>query len=158
MNLLFYIYAVLYNQIIIIIVKGIPNPVSYTHLDVYKIQHLIIQVIINLVHNAIKYTPQGSNITLHAYQKEDMVTIEVYDDGAGIPDDKKEHIFDKFYRGNTKIVDSKRSLGLGLALCKSIVHSHGGEIHVMDRIPHGAMFYFTLPATKLKLEEHGEVS
>ena len=41
-----------------------------------------------------------------------MVTIEVYDDGAGIPDDKKEHIFDKFYRGNTKIVDSKRSLGL----------------------------------------------
>lgn len=120
--------------------------------------HLIIQVIINLVDNAIKYTPQGSNITLHAYQKEDMVTIEVYDDGAGIPDDKKEHIFDKFYRGNTKIVDSKRSLGLGLALCKSIVHSHGGEIHVMDRIPHGAMFYFTLPATKLKLEENGEVS
>ena len=66
--------------------------------------------------------------------------------------DKKEKIFEKFYSANNQIVDSKRSLGLGLALCKSIINAHGGTISVSDHKPHGALFCFTLPETKIHLE------
>ncbi len=73
---------------------------------------LIVQVIINIVDNAIKYTPKGSNIMIRSYKKEGMIYIEIYDDGPGIPNDKKEKIFEKFYSANNQIVDSKRSLDL----------------------------------------------
>ena len=65
----------------------------------------------------------------------------------------KEHIFETFYTGTNKIADSRRSLGLGLALCKSIVNVHGGEIKVSDAHPHGAVFQFTLPAGEVKVYE-----
>ena len=65
----------------------------------------------------------------------------------------KEHIFETFYTGTNKIADSRRSLGLGLALCKSIVNVHGGEIKVSDAHPHGAVFQFTLPAGEVYLYE-----
>ena len=78
---------------------------------------LIIQVIINLVDNAIKYTPVGSIIDIVSYQREDMIVIEVRDNGEGIPDKEKNKIFEKFYTLNNKLVDSKKSIGLGLALC-----------------------------------------
>lgn len=113
---------------------------------------LIVQVIINIVDNAIKYTPKGSNIMIRSYKKEGMIYIEISDDGPGIPNDKKEKIFEKFYSANNQIVDSKRSLGLGLALCKSIINAHGGTISVSDHKPHGALFCFTLPETKIHLE------
>src|SRR5699024_3794478 len=75
---------------------------------------LIVQVIINIVDNAIKYTPKGSNIMIRSYRKEGMIYIENCDDGTGIPNDKKEKIFEKYTISNNQIVDSKRSLGLGL--------------------------------------------
>lgn len=58
-----------------------------------------------------------------------------------------------FYTANTEIADSHRSLGLGLALCKSIITAHGGNITVTDNLPHGALFTFTLPAEEVKLHE-----
>ena len=73
---------------------------------------LIIQVIINLVDNAIKYTPVGSIIDIVSYQREDMIVIEVRDNGEGIPDKEKNKIFEKFYTLNNKLVDSKKSIGL----------------------------------------------
>ena len=113
---------------------------------------LIIQVIINIVDNAIKYTPAGSHITIHSYQEENMIVIDIYDDGPGIGDDKKDKIFDMFYSANERIVDSKRSLGLGLALCKSIVNAHGGKIQILDNYPQGALFRFTLPAQEVNID------
>lgn len=110
---------------------------------------LIIQVIINIVDNAIKYTPKESNITIHSYYKRSMVYVEIWDDGPGIPDDEKQKVFDKFYSRNNNIVDGKRSMGLGLALCKSIINAHGGSIDIFDCNPHGSLFRFTLPATKI---------
>ena len=116
---------------------------------------LIVQVIINLLDNAIKYTPAGSVIEVHTEKNNAarQVLVSVSDDGPGIPDDQKPHIFDMFYSGANKIADSRRSLGLGLSLCKSIVTAHGGTIWVTDRDPKGTVFTFTLPAGEVELHE-----
>ena len=114
---------------------------------------LIVQVIINLVDNAIKYTPAGSLIELHTAQADKWVIVSVTDNGPGIPDALKPRVFDMFYSGSNKVADSRRSLGLGLSLCRSIVTAHGGTISVADHQPHGATFTFTLPAGEVNLHE-----
>lgn len=114
---------------------------------------LIVQVIINLVDNAIKYTPTGSNIEIHTAKREKWIVVSVSDNGPGIPDKQKPYIFDMFYSGANKIADSRRSLGLGLSLCKSIITAHGGTISVSDNQPRGTVFIFTLPAGEVELHE-----
>ena len=114
---------------------------------------LIVQVIINIVDNAIKYTPKGSHIEIEMKKEGNRAVISIADDGPGISDENKKHVFDMFFSGSKKIADSRRSLGLGLALCKSIVNSHGGEIAVRDREPHGTVFTFTLPVEEVQLHE-----
>lgn len=114
---------------------------------------LMVQVVINLINNAVKYTPAGSHITIQTYIKNKQVITEVSDDGPGIPDAEKPHVFDMFYTSSTKITDSHRGIGLGLALCKSIIHLHGGTISVKDNLPQGTIFRFTLPAWEVHLHE-----
>lgn len=114
---------------------------------------LIVQVLINLVNNAIKYTPAGSVIEITAKKQEGWIVVSVADDGPGIPDEQKPHIFEMFYTGASQIADSRRSLGLGLALCRSIITAHGGRITVSDRSPSGTVFTFTLPAEEVALHE-----
>ena len=114
---------------------------------------LIVQVLINLIDNAIKYTPSGSEIEISAVEKDNEIAITVADNGHGIADEIKPRVFDMFYTGAEKIADSRRSLGLGLALCKSIVNAHGGEITVSDNKPHGAAFTFTLPKEEVEISE-----
>ena len=114
---------------------------------------LIVQVLINLVDNAIKYTPVGSTIAVSAARQGQWAVISVADDGDGIPDSAKARIFDMFYTVNSGVADSRRSMGLGLALCKSIVTAHGGEIAVADNTPHGTVFSFTLPIEEVTLHE-----
>ena len=114
---------------------------------------LIVQVIVNLVDNAVKYTPKGSVILITSKRQDNLAVISVSDNGSGIPDDLKERVFDMFYTGANEIADSRRSLGLGLSLCRSIVNAHGGSITVCDNIPHGTIFTFTLPAEEVHLNE-----
>lgn len=114
---------------------------------------LIVQVIINIVDNAIKYTPKGSKIEIEIKKEGNWAVISIADNGDGISDENKKHVFDMFFCGANKIADSRRSLGLGLALCKSIVNSHGGEITVEDHKPHGTIFTFTLPVEEVQLHE-----
>ena len=114
---------------------------------------LIIQVIINLVDNAIKYTPAGSHITITTKQNEQHTEISVADNGAGIPDNEKEKVFQMFYSGSNPIADCRRSLGLGLSLCKSIITAHGGEIVVTDNVPAGTIFTFTIPSGEVEVHE-----
>ena len=114
---------------------------------------LIIQVIVNLVDNAVKYTKPGSSITVTTKKNGTMAEVQVSDTGDGIADDEKEKIFDKFYCGDHKIADNRRSLGLGLYLCKSIVEAHGGTIRVTDNLPQGSVFCFTLPLEEVTLHE-----
>ena len=114
---------------------------------------LIIQVIINLVDNAIKYTPVGSDIKITSENKNGYVSVSVTDNGNGIPDHMKPRIFEMFYTGDNKIADSRRSLGLGLALCKSIIHAHGGDIILTDNKPNGCIFTFTIPSGEVNINE-----
>ena len=114
---------------------------------------LIIQVIMNLVDNAVKYTPPGSHIRIRAQAAGDRVELSVADDGPGIPDEQKPKIFDMFYTGSNRLGDSRRSLGLGLGLCRSIAAAHGGTLTVADNTPHGAVFSFTLPRGEVTMHE-----
>ena len=114
---------------------------------------LMVQVIINIVDNAIKYTPKGSNILIKTWKQGDKAVISIADDGDGIPDEMKERVFDMFYSGANKIADSRRSLGLGLSLCRSIVNAHGGKITVSDNTPHGTVFTITLPTGEVEIHE-----
>ena len=114
---------------------------------------LIVQVIINIIDNAIKYTPAGSEIDIWWKQKGNFIYISIADNGPGISDQAKPHIFDMFYSASNQIADSRRSMGLGLALCKSIVNAHGGEIMVTDHLPHGSVFTFSVPAGEVELHE-----
>ncbi len=113
---------------------------------------LVIQVLINLIDNAIKHTPKGSLIAISAEDAGQFAKISVADNGQGVPEKDKERIFEMFYTG-AAYADGKRSLGLGLALCKSIVNSLGGEISLIDNIPHGSCFTFTLPKGEVKIYE-----
>ena len=114
---------------------------------------LIVQVLINIIDNAIKYTPPGSEIRIRWRRQGDSILVSVADNGPGIPDEAKPRIFDMFYSASNAIGDSRRSMGLGLALCKSIVNAHGGEITVADQEPHGAIFTFSIPAGEVELHE-----
>lgn len=113
---------------------------------------LIVQVVINIVNNAIKYTPEGSHICISAEKEDKMVCIHIADDGPGISDEAKVHLFDMFYTAGIGKADSRRGLGLGLSLCQSIVEAHGGEIFVENNKPHGAVFSFTLPLEEVNLD------
>ena len=114
---------------------------------------LIMQVLVNLVDNAIKYTPPGSVICIRGTKTDGKAQISVEDNGPGIPEEMKTHIFEMFYTGKTTVADSHRSLGLGLALCHSIIEAHEGTLVLTDHDPHGCNFTFTLPLSEVTLNE-----
>ena len=102
---------------------------------------LIGQVLRNLLENALKYTPEGTDITLSASVAEKEIRVTVADRGAGIPPEEAGRIFEKFVRGK----HAGGGVGLGLAICREIVAAHGGRIW-MENVPGGgASFTFTLP-------------
>ncbi len=100
---------------------------------------LIEQALMNLMDNAIKYTPEGAPIDLHARIDEDSLLFELADYGPGIPSGEEEKIFEKFVHG------AGGGIGLGLAICKAIIQAHGGRIWAENRHGGGAVFMFTLP-------------
>ena len=114
---------------------------------------LIMQVLINLVDNAIKYTPPGSVILIRGRKTDRGAQISVEDNGPGIPEEMKPHVFEMFYTGKKAIADSHRSMGLGLALCRSIVEAHNGTLMLTEHEPHGCNFTFTLPLSEVTLHE-----
>lgn len=114
---------------------------------------LITQVLINLINNAINNTQVGSNIRVISEKGDECVRVCVIDDGPGIPDDIKPHIFEMFYTRKGKVSDGRRGVGLGLALCKSIVEAHGGIINLTDNEPSGCCFTFTLPLGEVTINE-----
>ncbi len=137
--------------------KSVEHSISVENRDEFLLAkmdaRLIVQVIINIIDNAVKYTPKGSHIVIKTERVGDKAVISISDDGDGIPNELKPRIFDMFYSGANQIADSRRSLGLGLSLCKSIILAHGGEISVSDNLPHGTIFTFTLPVGEVKIYE-----
>ena len=114
---------------------------------------LIMQVLINLINNAVKNTPTGSHISIESRQAGTDAVVTVRDDGPGIPDEMKPHVFEMFYTGQNKVADGRRGLGLGLALCKAIVESHGGRIALTDNAPRGCCFTVSLPMKEVQVHE-----
>ena len=106
---------------------------------------LLEQVLMNLFDNAIKYTPPGTPLELSASESLYTVTVELADRGPGIPQGEEEHIFEKFVRGRT----AGGGVGLGLAICRTIINAHGGSIWAENRPGGGAVFRFTLSAAGL---------
>ena len=103
--------------------------------------------------NAIKYTPVGSVISIVAENKDGFIWVSVADNGNGISEHIKPCVFEMFYTGDNKIADSRRSLGLGLPLCRSIINAHGGEITLRDNEPCGSVFTFTIPSNEVNINE-----
>jgi signal transduction histidine kinase/DNA-binding response OmpR family regulator len=105
------------------------------------------QMLMNLLGNAIKFTPKGGKIELVAKQVDDMVRIEVRDSGPGIPPEEKQRIFEAFHRmgQNEKISEGT---GLGLAITRRLVELHGGQLSVESEVGAGSCFFFTLPAVR----------
>jgi two-component system, OmpR family, sensor histidine kinase KdpD len=108
---------------------------------------LLGQVLWNLLENAVKYTPPGSPLELAAYEEDASVIIEVRDRGPGVPAGEEEHIFQKFYRGQSgKMSGKMRGAGLGLPICRAIVQAHRGTIQVLAREGGGTTFRISLPS------------
>ncbi|NOT69586.1 MAG: two-component system sensor histidine kinase KdbD [Methylophilaceae bacterium] len=104
---------------------------------------LMERVFCNLLENAVKYTPQESEICIGASVAEYEVIIWVEDNGPGLPKGKEEEIFKKFERGQKE--NALPGVGLGLAICRAIIEAHGGHIHAENKSTGGARFVFTLP-------------
>jgi PAS domain S-box-containing protein len=102
------------------------------------------QIVLNLLNNALNYTPEGGRITLRAGQKDANLVVEVEDNGPGIAEEEQQHMFEPYHR--MEVAGERLSgLGLGLALCKMLVDLHGGQIWVKSRVGKGSTFSFSLP-------------
>src|SRR5690606_19141595 len=100
---------------------------------------------LNLIGNAIKYTPNGGNITVIAKLVNGCFEVQVQDNGYGIPSKDLPHIFDRFYRVRTGQTTEIEGNGLGLAIVKSIVEAHGGDVSVQSEAGKGSSFTLDLP-------------
>jgi len=101
--------------------------------------------ILNVLSNAIKYTPEDGSITFRAEEDESFIQIDITDTGYGISEEEIPHIFDKFFRSSDEKVKAHTGNGLGLALCRDIIKLHDGKIDVMSNIGQGTQFTLTLP-------------
>lgn len=104
----------------------------------------IIQVVINLVKNASKYSPEDQPIEVSVYRQAGYAFVEVVDHGNGISPEDQEHLFQRFFRGK-RTEDEGGGIGIGLALCKGIIDAHRGQIGVRSRLGEGTTVWFSLP-------------
>ncbi len=102
------------------------------------------QVVENLLSNAMKFSPEGTTITIGAQAKGRWLVFEVSDQGEGISEEEQRRLFQPYFRTEQERHKS-HGLGIGLALCKQIVEAHGGRIWVKSQVGEGSTFYFTLP-------------
>ncbi len=116
---------------------------------------LIMQLLINLINNAVKNTPPGSEIRIESRKIGTNAVVTVRDNGPGIADEVKPHIFEMFFTGQNKVADGSRGLGLGLglALCRSIAEAHHGSITLSDNDPSGCCFTVSLPMKEVQVHE-----
>lgn len=118
-----------------------PDPLPAVLADYERIE----EVLVNLVENAIKYSPQGGEVVISAEVTSNEVIVSVADQGIGIPPEERERIFERFSRLDSRLVRQMKGTGLGLFICKSIVEAHGGRIWAEAAPGGGSRFRFTLP-------------
>jgi GAF domain-containing protein len=103
------------------------------------------QVLSNLVHNAVKFTPQGGTVTVSASSEGEWIKVRVSDTGFGIPEGELEKIFDRFYQVDSSLTRKVGGTGIGLSIAKEYIEMHGGKIWVESKLGKGSTFTFTLP-------------
>ena len=103
------------------------------------------RIFINLISNAIKFTPEKGTISVNAHLNNGIVTVEVSDTGIGISEDDLARLFDEFYRVDNQINQNVKGTGLGLSLAQKIVEAHQGKMWITSKINEGTTFHFTLP-------------
>lgn len=121
----------------------LPNDLPPVYVDA----HLVVQVFANLLDNVAKYTSPQTHVVIAALADNEVMQVTFEDDGPGLPPGEHSRLFDKFRRGNDE--GATIGAGLGLAICKTIVRAHGGEIGADDRQGGGARFTFTLPTREI---------
>lgn len=117
----------------------VPNDLPLVPMDF----GLVVQVMVNLIDNALKYAPRNTPIEIRVHRQSNQIQVQVMDRGVGIPSQDLPRVFDKFYR--VQRPDMVSGTGMGLAICKGIVEAHGGTITAENRIDGGALITFTLP-------------
>jgi len=113
-------------------------------------QAMLHQAVYNLVENAIKYTPNGGQVTLNLLTAPDTLTFAIKDSGIGIQPEDKKRLFEKFYRGTHREALAQRGTGLGLAIVKSIAERHRGKVWVESELGKGSTFFLQIPITQPK--------
>jgi two-component system sensor histidine kinase KdpD len=126
-----------------LITVKLPPGIPMIYVDAVMIE----QVLINLLENVLRYTPEGSPVEIQAESSSVNVEISVADLGPGIPKGSEHNLFEKFYRVRHEAAQS--GVGLGLAICKAIIEAHGGSIQAQNRSTGGAVFTFTIPLDEL---------
>jgi PAS domain S-box-containing protein len=122
------------------LIMNLPDSLPLVRADKVRLR----QIVLNLLNNALNYTPEGGRITLRAGQKDANLVVEVKDNGPGIAEEEHQHMFEPYHR--MEVAGERLSgLGLGLALCKMLVDLHGGQIWVKSRVGKGSTFSFSLP-------------
>ena len=120
----------------------IPDDIPQIHSDA----GLFGRILVNMISNAIKFSPTGGTITISAVLRQEMVQMSVSDQGPGIPEEYSIRIFEKYGQIESRKTGTKYSTGLGLTFCKMAVEAHGGEIGIINNKDGGSTFWFTLPA------------
>jgi K+-sensing histidine kinase KdpD len=121
---------------------NVPDDLPMVQIDSVGIE----RVLVNLLDNAIEYTPADSPIDISAHVADGKLSVSVADHGPGLPEGTENRVFEKFFRAH--VSESRRGIGLGLAICRSIVEAHGGKISAGSNPGGGgALFRFTLPLT-----------
>ncbi len=106
----------------------------------------VVQVLLNLIDNAVKYSPEGGTVTVSTRRLHDSIRVCVEDEGSGIPPPEQERIFEKFYRSDPQLMRTPSGTGLGLYICRELVRRMGGRIGVNSREGAGSTFFFELSA------------
>jgi signal transduction histidine kinase len=114
---------------------------------IYCDEGAMVRVLVNLVSNAIKFTPSGGSVLLISRQHLDRVIIEVSDTGVGISPENIPHVFDRYWQAKAT---ARQGSGLGLAIVKGIVEVHGGKVWVESRIGQGSRFFVSMPRSKTR--------
>ncbi len=127
--------------------KDMPNAIEAD-------QALLHQAVYNLVENALKYTPEGGEVTVHLIAAPSTLTFAIQDSGIGIPASDLPRLFEKFYRGTNREALAQRGTGLGLAIVKSIAERHGGKVWVESELGKGSIFHLQIPVMQPKEARH----
>lgn len=126
--------------------KGIDMDISLEEINIKADENMLGQVWLNLIHNSIKFTPEGGGIRIELYRQGDQIEFKILDTGIGIAEDDRIHIFERFYKADKSRERSNKGSGLGLSIVKKIVDLHHGTIDVQSRFGEGAIFTVSLPA------------